>query len=428
MDGQLMTRNCFARVFLPSPHQRGLVSRSNFPSAEADIVVPGSTPTTASCLLFVGQSQSQSTHPVVAYAARLRATMATGKMRMSNLDLMRAADAFPYPDKPTEAADHAALMATLYTLLWQDGHTVLGYLREHVVDALLAVPEPIRGPVTVDRAARTIHAFENEAGELARTATVGRVMAYWREQGTFEVLRGWRDELWPVYRSVDEVLYSVERSGAGLLGVLRHGVDMMGYVLEDVDKNTISSSKEIQGEKADDLRRRMKIWIPRRSSTKQTHPGMLDSTVAGGLMTGEVPFECMLREADEEASLPEDLMRQRCKHTGIVTYMHITDTRAGGEAGHICPEMQWVYDIELPADVLPKPKDGEVAGFELMSVEKVQDELAKGSFEPACALVLLDFFVRHGILTRGNEPDHDEIVARMHRKLPLPGPHLAYAF
>jgi len=38
----------------------------------------------------------------------------------------------------------------------------------------------------------------------------------------------------------------------------------------------------------------------------------------------------------------------------------------------------------------------------------------------------LEFFVRHGILTKENEPGFDEIVERMHRKLPLPGPHSAY--
>ncbi|KAH7035667.1 NUDIX hydrolase domain-like protein [Microdochium trichocladiopsis] len=329
--------------------------------------------------------------------------------RVEETDTLARVCSFPYADKPAEAADHAALMSTLYTLVWKDNRTVLGYLRDHVVEALLAVPEPIRGPVTVDREARTIHAFESSAGEARRTETVGKVMAYWRDNDTFEVLRGWRDEPWPVYGSVDEVLYSVERSGAGLFGVLRHGVHMMAYVLDN-----------------DGEGHRMKIWISRRSPTKQTYPGMLDNTVAGGFMTGEIPFECMVREADEEASLPDALMRERCRHTGIVTYIHITDERAGGEAGQIYPEMQWIYDIELPPDVIPVPKDGEVAGFELMTVEQVQDELARGSFKPNCALVLLEFFVRHGILTRENEPGFDEIVARMHRALPLPGPHLAY--
>jgi 8-oxo-dGTP pyrophosphatase MutT (NUDIX family) len=166
----------------------------------------------------------------------------------------------------------------------------------------------------------------------------------------------------------------------------------------------------------------MKIWVPRRSPTKSTFPGMLDNTVAGGLMAGEDPFECIVREADEEASLPEEIMRQLAKPVGGVSYIYITDEGAG-EAGLIYPECQWVYDIELPENVIPSPKDGEVAEFSLCTVEEVQDQLAQGQFKPNCALILLDFFVRHGILTRENEPDYDEIKQRIHRVLPFPGPH-----
>ena len=39
-----------------------------------------------------------------------------------------------------------------------------------------------------------------------------------------------------------------------------------------------------------------------------------------------------------------------------------------------------------------------------------------------CALVL-DFFVRHGILNAETEPHLDEIRRRTHRGMPFPGPH-----
>ncbi|KAJ0168749.1 putative tRNA-splicing endonuclease subunit tsp-4 [Colletotrichum tanaceti] len=116
----------------------------------------------------------------------------------------------------------------------------------------------------------------------------------------------------------------------------------------------------------------IKIWVPRRSPTKSTFPGMLDNTVAGGLMTGEDPFECVIREADEEASLPEHVVRHQAKHVGGVTYIYITESEAG-EEGLIYPEVQWIYDLELPDDVVPQPKDGEVAEFSLCTVEEVQD-------------------------------------------------------
>jgi hypothetical protein len=149
---------------------------------------------------------------------------------------------------------------------------------------------------------------------------------------------------------------------------------------------------------------------------------MLDNTVAGGLMTGEDPFECVIREADEEASLPDHVVRGLAKHVGKVSYVYITDARAG-EAGLIYPECQWVYDLELPCDIIPKPKDGEVESFRLCSVDEIQEDLALGRFKPNCSLVLIDFFIRHGIMTRENEPDFDEIWRRLRRDLPFPNPY-----
>ncbi|KAF3062351.1 hypothetical protein GL218_03447 [Daldinia childiae] len=320
---------------------------------------------------------------------------------MSNLDIMKEADAFPYLEKEPEA--YKALTDTLYTLVWKDGQP-LGYMLDSVVTQLLATPEEIRGPVTVDEAKRTVRAFELPT-EAERTALVARLMQYWRENRTYDILRGWRNELWPVYGSNDEVLYSAERSGTGLLGIMRYGVHMTAFVKDDTASHG------------------MKILVAQRAANKSTYPSMLDNSVAGGLMTGEDPFECIIREADEEADLPETLMHERAKFTGMVTYIYITDERAGGEAGQIYPETQWVYDIELPADFVPTPKDGEVAGFYLWTVEEVQEKLAQGEFKPNCALILVDFFIRHKILTPENEPNYDEIVSRLHRKLPFPGPH-----
>ncbi|OTB08670.1 hypothetical protein M426DRAFT_316682 [Hypoxylon sp. CI-4A] len=320
---------------------------------------------------------------------------------MSNLDIIKEADAFPYPDEEPKA--WKALNDTLYTLVWIDG-TPLGFMLDSVVGKLVATPEEVRGPVSVDKTTRTVRAFELPT-EPERTARVATLMQYWRENRTFDILNGWRDELWPVYGSNSEILYSAERSGTGLLGIMRYGVHMTGFVKDE----TASYG--------------MKILGAQRAANKSTYPGMLDNSVAGGLMTGEDPFECIIREADEEADLPESLMRERAKFTGMVTYIYITDERAGGEAGQIYPETQWVYDIELPADFVPTPKDGEVAGFYLWTVDEVQQKLAEGRFKPNCALILIDFFLRHKIITPENEPSYSEIVRRLHRKLPFPGPH-----
>jgi hypothetical protein len=73
--------------------------------------------------------------------------------------------------------------------------------------------------------------------------------------------------------------------------------------------------------------------------------------------------------------------------------------------------------------MIPKPNDSEVQEFYLWTVEECQARLAAGEFKPNCSILMLDFFVRHGIITKENEPDFDEIVRRLHRELEFPGPH-----
>jgi 8-oxo-dGTP pyrophosphatase MutT (NUDIX family) len=233
-----------------------------------------------------------------------------------------------------------------------------------------------------------------------RNKLVAESLESLRHANTFQVLSGWRSELYPVYGPRRELVLSMERSATPLLGVVQYGVHMTGFV------------RTSDG---------LKIWVPRRSQTKQTYPGMMDNTVAGGLSTGEQPFECLIREAAEEASLPEDIAR-RAKPCGTLTYFHVRDARAGGEIGLCQPELQYIFDLELPEDVILKPGDNEAVDFRLLSVGEVQAAMAEGRFKPNCALLLIEFFVRHGIVTADNEPGYIEIVSRCHRKLEFPMP------
>jgi 8-oxo-dGTP pyrophosphatase MutT (NUDIX family) len=147
---------------------------------------------------------------------------------------------------------------------------------------------------------------------------------------------------------------------------------------------------------------------------------MLDNAVAGGIASGESPFESLVRECGEEASLDEEFVRSSARACGTVTYWYIRDERAGGETNLMQPEVQYIYDLELPEDTIPKPGDDEVEQFYLLSVDEVQEAMRKGEFKPNCALVVLDFLIRHGILTTENERDYIEIVSRLHRKLEFP--------
>ncbi|KAK4193811.1 putative NUDIX hydrolase 3 superfamily [Podospora australis] len=332
--------------------------------------------------------------------------------RFTSLDLVGVIDGFPYADSDPDA--HAKVLERYYTLVWEDseGQFPIGYVPLSVIDALSKTPANITGPVNIDPTARTVSLWHQLPTYEERTSQAARLTQYWRQNETFKMLKTWRNELWPVYGRKGELLLSLERASMGLFGTTRFGVHMNAFI-----RRADETSKYP-----------FRIWVPKRAITKPNYPGMLDNAVAGGLMTNEDPFECIIREADEEASLPEDVMRKNTVETGIITYIQITDERTGGEAGYIYPECQWVYDLELPSDnsVVPTPKDGEVESFNLRTVEEIQEQLAQGLWKPNCAVVMLDFFVRHGIYTRENEPHYDALYARSHRLIPFPGPHLTY--
>ncbi|KAH6856488.1 NUDIX hydrolase domain-like protein [Chaetomium sp. MPI-CAGE-AT-0009] len=325
------------------------------------------------------------------------------------LDLLNKVDGFPHAER--DPPRYAEEMKRLYTFTWTDseGTFPIGYVPLSVLEALEKTAEDIRGPMKMDHDARTIQLFHDPATEEERTQLVARLTAHWRQNRTFRILKGWRDEPFPVYGRKGELLFSVERVAVGLFGFARYGIHMTAFVRRNDDKSRYD----------------FRIWVPKRAADKSTYPGMLDNTAAGGLATNEDPFECAVRESDEEASLPEDYLRKHLKETGIITYIYITDERAGGEPGWIYPECQWVYDLELPADgsITPCPKDGEVESFSLRTVEEIQEQLAQGLWKPNCAMVMLDFFARHGILTAENEPHYDELCARAHRFIEFPGPH-----
>ncbi|KAK5199502.1 hypothetical protein LTR92_000041 [Exophiala xenobiotica] len=319
--------------------------------------------------------------------------------KKSNLDLVKECDNFPYYSDNPEVFD-----ATFkdYYHFWLEGcEASLGYMPSKV-----ATQMPLTKHWNLDKSnKRLIFQPRDASGQPVKALEDrNRILAEYlqslREKKIFRVLDGWRNELYPIYGPDKSLILSMERSASPLFGVVTYGVHMTGYVVTD---------------------KGMKIWTPRRALTKQTYPGMMDNTVAGGLSTGEKPLECLLRECEEEASLPADVVRpvQVC---GTLTYFHVRDSRAGGETGLCQPECQYVHDLELPSDIIPKPGDDEAIDFQLLSVGEVQEAMAAGKFKPNCAHLLVDFFVRHGILTPENEPDYIEIVSRCHRKLEFPTP------
>lgn len=272
----------------------------------------------------------------------------------------------------------------------------LGYILNSVVEKF---PWP-KDIWAIDSTAQTVTLLTSaEADPAHRSELVAKSIAEAVKQECFELLKGWRNEKYPVYGPGGEYLLEMERCATPLFGIVSYGAHMTGYVEDETG---------------------MKFWIPRRAKNKQTYPSMLDNTVAGGMCTSEKPFECIVREAMEEASLPESVVRASIVPVGCVTYTHVRDPRAGGETGLLQPEVEYVYDLKLDPSVIPKPCDNEVEEFNLLSVSEVKEALARGEFKPNCSIIMIDFFIRHGILTAENEPDYLDIVARLHRRMEHP--------
>nr|POE71850.1 uncharacterized protein CFP56_11726 [Quercus suber] len=312
----------------------------------------------------------------------------------SYLDLINECDNFPYHQQINLYFSHVNTYYALYIADYPE--TELGYVLPSVAMVFKGLPD-----WKVDDSDRSL-TLTTGATEEERSKAVAVTTSAMRKLGHFKVLEGWRDELYPVYGPNRDLLFSVERAASALFGIVTYGCHMTAY----------TKSKKAEGEE-------MKIWVPRRSATKQTYPGLLDNTVAGGIATGESPIDSMIRECQEEASLTEELVRKSIKAVGTVTYFHIRDSRAGGETRLLQPECQYVYDLELAEDVVPNPSDDEVASFEQMTVEQVKEALGNGDFKPNCAVVLIDFFIRHGLIT-SEDKDYIEICARLHRKFDFP--------
>ena len=88
----------------------------------------------------------------------------------------------------------------------------------------------------------------------------------------------------------------------------------------------------------------------------------------------------------------------------------------------------YVYDLrfDLPAsDEIVRPRVNpadEVENFELVSERRCIESMLRGELKPICALILVDFLIRHGRINHENVNGYTKICERMRSSLPLPGP------
>lgn len=249
----------------------------------------------------------------------------------------------------------------------------VGWVRPDIADRLRGFP----GTFHVDQ---TTVGLDPRFGDFeSRSKAVESVLLKLREEGCFA---GWRDEPYPVGIDFHKPpLFRMERAAVPSFGVRAYGIHLNGHV-----------------EEGDALR----IWVARRSRSKPTAPGKLDHLVAGGQPYGIGLAENLVKEAAEEASLPESLAR-RARPAGFVSY--VMENEEG-----IRNDVLFVYDLAVPGGFTPVNTDGEIEEFFLWPLERVVAALAAGDdFKFNVALVIIDFLVRRGLLPP-EDPDYLAIV------------------
>lgn len=201
-----------------------------------------------------------------------------------------------------------------------------------------------------------------------RTQAVDAALRRIAEKGH---ITAWRDEPFAAVTAPGEApLLFIERAAAARFGILGIGVHLNGY-----------------RSAADGVR----IWMARRAADRAVAPGKWDQIVAGGQPAHLSLRENLIKESAEEADLPESLVRQ-ARPVGAISYRM---QRPNG----LRRDILYIYDLPIPASVVPRNTDGEVECFELWSLAQVQNALeTTEDFKFNCALVFIDFLIRHGHL------------------------------
>lgn len=152
----------------------------------------------------------------------------------------------------------------------------------------------------------------------------------------------------------------------------------------------------------------LSIWLQKRSPTKQTWPSYWDNCVSGGLSVGFGINETAIKEAGEEAGIPNHLLT-KLKSAGCVS-MFFESERG------LFPNTEFVFDLELPVDFVPSNSDGEVETFELLPVSECLERILSSSFKTTSVPVSIDFLIRHGYITPENGENNNRLLCNYIKK------------
>jgi 8-oxo-dGTP pyrophosphatase MutT (NUDIX family) len=187
-----------------------------------------------------------------------------------------------------------------------------------------------------------------------------------------------------VQRFGEDPVGVVDRAYAPWFGFRAFGVHVNGYVQRDDGS--------------------VKMWLAERAKDRTQWPGHLDQMTAGGQPADLDLRENALKELAEEAGVDAAIAEAGLRSVGAISYVQEHETG-------LKPDTMFCFDLRLPADFEPKNTDGEVERFELWSIDDVIRTVRDTRrFKPNCALVAIDFLVRHGFLA----PDGPEFADIVH--------------
>lgn len=261
-----------------------------------------------------------------------------------------------------------AKQAEFKPFVWQK--RILGWLHQDRMDQATLWPEIFQ--VRQDR----IELPDHHEGVKERSSALAELTGSLRKAG---LITGWRNEMYPLTDDfMKDPVAEIERAACPYLGLRSWGVHMTGYVRKDDG---------------------IHIWVATRAKDKPNYPGMLDNTVAGGQPIGLSPLENMIKESEEEADIPPELSK-KLKPVGLLRYAHQIGS-------NLKPDQIYCFDLELPEEFIPVNTDGEVDSFELIPASDVLEIVRTSArFKYNCNLCLIDFFIRHGLISPENEPDY----------------------
>jgi len=262
----------------------------------------------------------------------------------------------------------------------------IGLIHNDVVQAL---PWPESWSIDKKKHRLTLYCLDTFE---ARTAAVEEALLKGHHAKASPSLRVWQVDRYPVYSADGKHIFDVNGSGVDVIGARSFAVYLTAWT------NTSEGRK---------------YWVQRRGLTKTLLPGMLDCAVSGRLAPGELPFNGVIREAGEEANLPEVLLRERLRPCDVLAASCPRSNQ--GAPAYMC-HTQYVYEIELDEDCKLSCSTDEVEEFKLMTLEEVRSGIDANAFIPGARLVYTAHFIRHGIVTAESDDRLEEVCARLHRR------------